>query len=73
MRMERASPCGWKGGFHADGLWRRCSLFFFADPVDITILVVALERQRVVRPLWYNAYRWRRGFRRGKVDERAFM
>ena len=58
---------------HADGLWGRCSLFFFTDPVDITILVVALERQRVVRPLWYNAYRWRRGFRRGKVDERAFM
>ena len=66
MRMDEGLPCGW-------AVETVFAFFFFVDPVDIAILVVALERQRVVRPLWYNAYRWRRGFRRGKVDERAFM
>ena len=37
MRMEGEPPCGWTRGFHADGLWGRCSLSLFADPLDITI------------------------------------
>ena len=37
MRMEGEPPCGWTRGFHADGLWGRCSLSLFADPLDFTI------------------------------------